>query len=368
MSGRMEGVAVASTLSRAHVLPMLALGVVSATDLTVGRQHVVLGLTVVSPMVAAVVLGRRATAAYGVAALVAAALLGIYDRQYTDETTPTQIARLVLVTAGGAAAVAACTVRQRREQQASRAAAARAADRAALDLAETLQRSLLTDPPQLPRLATAARYRPATLGAHIGGDWYDAFAVPDGTTMVVIGDVAGHDARAAATMAQARGLLRGLAQSVVGSPAAVLTALDRALLDLGVGALVTVTVATLDARCPDASVLLRWSNAGHPPPALVTAGGTATLLERPVDPLLGLDVAGSRSDHELGLSPGDTLLLYTDGLVERRDAPLDTGLATLLDRLRHCAGRPLDDVCDEMVAGLGDRSEDDVALMALRVR
>ncbi len=353
---------------RPHALPLLALLVVSGIDLGAGPQNVVLGLAVVSPMLAAVVLGRRATTAYGLAALLAAALLGIYDRQYTDEAAPTQLARLVLVAIGAAAAVAACTVRQRRELQASRLAAAQAGDRAALELAETLQRSLLTDPPQLPRLSTAARYRPATLGAHIGGDWYDAFAVPDGTTMVVIGDVAGHDARAAATMAQARGLLRGLAQSVVGSPAAVLTALDRALLDLDVGALVTITVATLDDRLPDGGVLLRWSNAGHPPPALVTADGSASLLERPVDRLLGLADDAVRVDHEVLLTPRDTLVLYTDGLVERRDASLDQGLGALLEGLRREAGRPLDDVCDGLLAGLGDRREDDVAVLALRVR
>ncbi|RBY88844.1 serine/threonine-protein phosphatase [Blastococcus sp. TF02A-26] len=319
-------------------------------------------------MVAATVMGRRVTAAYGVAALVTAALLGIYDRQYTEETVPTQIARLVLVAIGVVAAVAACTVRQHREREAARLAAEQAADRAVLAVADAVQRSLLTQPPELDRLTTAVRYRPATVGAHIGGDWYDAFAVPDGTTMLVIGDVEGHDARAAATMAQARGMLRGLAQSVVGSPAAVLTALDRALLDLDVEALVTVTVATLDERAPDGAVGLRWSNAGHPPPVLVGADGTPGLLERPVDRLLGLDAAGPRYDHELLLTPGDTLFLYTDGLVERRDATLDAGLGSLVDRLHGSSAKPLEEVCDSLVAGLGPQTDDDVALMALRVR
>jgi serine phosphatase RsbU (regulator of sigma subunit) len=354
--------------ARNHGLPLAALAFVVGTDVVLGREQVLISLVAITPMIAATVLGRRPTGVYGVLAVVAAALLGIYDHQYTEETLPAQIARIVGVAAGGVAAVAACSLRQRRERQVVSMAAAQARDRAAVELAETLQRSLLTDPPQLERLSTAARYRPATLGAHIGGDWYDAFAVPDGTTMVVIGDVAGHDARAAATMAQARGLLRGLARSVVGSPAAVLTALDRALLDLDVDALVTITVATLDERGPDGSVLMCWSNAGHPPPALLAADGTAALLERPVDRLLGVAVEGDRVDHQLRLAPDDTLVLYTDGLVERRGASLDAGLAALLEDLRRSAGRPLDEVCDDLVAGLGGRHDDDVAILALRVR
>ena len=101
-----------------------------------------------------------------------------------------------------------------------------AASRAVVELAETLQRSLLGDPPAVEGLETAVRYRPATRHAQVGGDWYDAFPVPDGSTMLVIGDVAGHDAPAAATMSQTRGMVRAIAQSAAGSPAAVLTELD----------------------------------------------------------------------------------------------------------------------------------------------
>ncbi|MGY1741448.1 MULTISPECIES: PP2C family protein-serine/threonine phosphatase [unclassified Blastococcus] len=352
---------------RHHALPLAALTLVAATDLVLGREQVLISLVAIAPMIAATVLGRRATAVYAVLAVITAAMLGIYDQQYTEATLTAQIARIVGVAVGGVAAVAACSLRQRREAQARQAAASRAADRAVLDLAETLQRSLLTDPPPLARVATAVRYRPATRGAHVGGDWYDAFAVPDGTTLLVIGDVAGHDAVAAATMAQARGMLRGLAQSVVGSPAAVLSALDRALHDLGIGALVTVTVAVLDER-PAGGVRLRWSNAGHPPPVLVTADGAATLLERPAERLLGLDPGSPRVDHGLVLATGDTLLLYTDGLVERRGEPLDASLDALVGQLRGSADRPLERICDDLVAGLGTAAEDDVALLAVRVR
>ena len=351
----------------AHALPVAALLAVATTDLLLGPDQVLISLVAIAPMVAAVLLGRRSTLVYGVLAVATAALLGVTNDQYSGDALLAQTARIVGVALGGAAAVAACTVRQRRELQAQRLVAVQAADRAAVDLAETLQRSLLTEPPQLARASIAVRYRPATRGAHVGGDWYDAFAVPDGTTLLVIGDVAGHDAVAAATMAQARGMLRGLAQSVVGSPAAVLSALDRALHDLGIGALVTVTVATLDERPAD-GVHLRWSNAGHPPPVLVTTDGTAALLERPVERLLGLDHPSPRADHDLTLAAGDTLLLYTDGLVERRGPSLDTGLTGLVDALSGSADRPLESVCDDLVAGLPDHAEDDVAMLAVRVR
>ncbi|WP_409332101.1 PP2C family protein-serine/threonine phosphatase [Trujillonella humicola] len=355
------------TTARTHALPSGALAAVAAADLLLGRDQVLIGLAVVSPMVAATVLGRRATAGYGALAVLAAVLLGVFDEQYTQGMLAAQVVRIVGVAVGAVAAVAASGLRQRREGRAREAAASAAADRAVMELAETLQRSLLTAPPQLARVATAVRYRPATRGAHVGGDWYDAFAVPDGTTLLVIGDVAGHDAVAAAAMAQARGLLRGLAQSVVGSPAAVLSALDRALHDLGIGALVTITVATVDERSAD-GVHLRWSNAGHPPPVLIGADGRADLLERPVERLLGVEPCGARADHGLTLGVGDTLLLYTDGLIERRGASLDAGLAALLEQARRSAGRPLEQLCDDVLAGLPEHAEDDVALLAARVR
>jgi serine phosphatase RsbU (regulator of sigma subunit) len=351
----------------AHALPVAAVVAAIGTDLLLGRDQVVIGLVAIAPMVSATVLDRRATAGYGVLAVLTAALLGIYDRQYDDGTLAVQVVRVVGVALAGAAAIAVCIRHQRRERETARLVAEQAADRAVLDLSLTLQRSLLTDPPQLPRLATAARYRPATAGAHVGGDWYDVFAVPDGTTLLVIADVAGHDAVAAATMAQARGMLRGLAQSVVGSPAAVLTALDRALDQLGVDTMVSMVVAAVDARPSDGGVPLRWTNAGHPPPVLVGADGDVVLLDRPVDPPLGLMPGLPRVDHDLVLAPGDTLLLYTDGLVESRTAALDAGLAVLVEALRGAEGRSLDEVCDGVLTRLGRRAEDDVALLAARV-
>jgi serine phosphatase RsbU (regulator of sigma subunit) len=279
-----------------------------------------------------------------------------------------EVARLVVAALAGAAAVAIRARCRRREQEAGLFIPDEAVHRAVLHLSETLQRSLLTDPPELARLTTAVRYRPATAGAHVGGDWYDVFAVPDGTTLLVIADVAGHDAVAAATMAQARGMLRGLAQSVLGSPAAVLAALDRALDDLRVDTLMSMVVASVDARPADGGMRFRWTNAGHPPPALIRADGEVVLLDPPVDPPLGLIPGRPRNDHEVVLASGDTLLLYTDGLVESRTASLDAGLGVLVEALRGSAGKSLDEVCDGLLGRLGRRAEDDVALLAARVR
>jgi sigma-B regulation protein RsbU (phosphoserine phosphatase) len=92
------------------------------------------------------------------------------------------------------------------------------------------------------------------------------------------------------------------------------------------------------------------------------------VLERRPDRLLGLDPDCPRTDHELRLVPGDTLLLYTDGLVERRAAPIDTGLTELLDRLGRSSSVPLEELCGDLAGSLGGRTGDDVALFALRVR
>jgi sigma-B regulation protein RsbU (phosphoserine phosphatase) len=352
-----------------HALPLTVLAFFTLVDILIGRDQQVLSLVAITPPAAATALGRRATAAYGVAALVVAALLGIYDRQYTPDTITAQLFRLFGVAVGGAVAVLAATLRLHREEQLKQMSAQAATDRAVLQTAETLQRNLLGQPPRVPLLETAVRYQPASRHTQVGGDWYDAFAFPDGTTMLVIGDVAGHDAPAAATMAQTRGMLRGVAQMVPGSPAAVLSALDRAVGSLGIDTLVTVAVATVSPGPADrnGSPTLRWSNAGHPPPVLVCADGTTKLLERRPELLLGVHAAPDRSDHELALAPGDTLLLYTDGLVERRTMPLDEGTEWLLRLLQEVGRKPLDQLCDTLLREIGDAVDDDVALLAVRV-
>lgn len=237
------------------------------------------------------------------------------------------------------------------------------------DLAEELQRSLLTELPEPDHLHLVARYVPASSGTQIGGDWYDAFLLRDGCTCLVIGDVTGHDLHAAVTMAQMRNVLRGGAHAVVQPPAAIFSAFDWAAHDLAIGAFSTAILARVeqpDDLAERDARLLRWSNAGHLPPLLVQPDGSAELLWRPSDLLLGLHAHTVRHDHTVVLEPGSTVLLYTDGLVERRGERLQDGL----ERLRACAERlahlPLDAFCDGLVAELGSSHEDDVALLALR--
>ncbi|MEU2349688.1 SpoIIE family protein phosphatase [Modestobacter sp. NPDC049651] len=237
-------------------------------------------------------------------------------------------------------------------------------------LAETLQRSLLTDPPQVAHLRINVRYRPAAAEAQVGGDWYDAFLSPDGATTLAVGDVTGHDWTAAAVMGQVRNLLRGVAHALDAPPATTLTALDRAMRDLDVGTLATALLARVEqpAGSADSSArVLRWSCAGHLPPLLVRANGRAQLLRREVDLLLGVDPSTRRRDHEVTLLPGDTVVLYTDGLVERRDATLDDGLARLVAAGRGLATVPVEEVCDRLMAGMAPDLADDIALVTLRV-
>ncbi len=236
--------------------------------------------------------------------------------------------------------------------------------------AESLQRTLLTRLPEPDHLHVVARYVPATREAQVGGDWYDAFLQPDGATVLVVGDVTGHDIAAAAMMGQLRNLVRGTAYDRSEPPASVLSRVDRALQGLQVDTLATVVLARIEQTDSDRQQglrRLRWSNAGHPPPAVLRADGTVELLDRPSDLLLGFDPGSPRSDHEVVLHPDDTVVLYTDGLVERRDSPLDHGLTRLRQALSAVGAVPLDRLCDELLQRLvPDDAEDDIALVAVR--
>jgi light-regulated signal transduction histidine kinase (bacteriophytochrome) len=243
-----------------------------------------------------------------------------------------------------------------------------ARERRIVRAAETLQRSLLSEPPPRPDLQMAVRYVPATREAQVGGDWYDVFTQPDGSTVLVIGDVVGHDIAAAADMAQLRGLLRGIAYDKAEGPAWVLSRLDAAVEGLGLGAIATVLVARL-APAVDGRVRVRWSSAGHLPPVLAGPDGAHRLLVdgRP-DLLIGVSPGAPRHDAEAVLEPGSTLLLYTDGLVERRDQLFDTGVDRLTAALAELHGHPVEEVCDGVLARLvPDGAEDDVALVAVRL-
>jgi serine phosphatase RsbU (regulator of sigma subunit) len=243
--------------------------------------------------------------------------------------------------------------------------------RSVLRAAETLQRSLLTEPVHPTGFKLAVRYVPAAHESHVGGDWYDVFDRPDGSTTLVIGDVVGHDSRAAAAMGQLRGILRGIAYAGSGGPAEMLRQLDTAIAGLGLGVMATVLVGRLERLgAPEEGSRLRWATAGHLPPLLLTPDGTVHPLDTDLPGLLlGVDPTRLRTDHEVLLEPGSTLLLYTDGLVERRDQVFDDGIEQLVKALPELSDRSVDDLCDELLTRLlPGIAEDDVALVAVCLR
>ncbi|NHC15738.1 SpoIIE family protein phosphatase [Motilibacter sp. E257] len=242
------------------------------------------------------------------------------------------------------------------------------------DLAEGLQLSMFTEPPEPDHVQVVVRYSPATEAAQVGGDWYDSFLQPGGATVLVIGDVIGHDVAAAAAMGQVRTLLRGIAADSGAGPAEVLVRVDKVMQTLQVGTTATVVVARLE-QTPDERergiTHLRWSNAGHPPPMVVNPNGTVTPLAGvQADLLLGIAPEIERVESDVILDRAATVLLYTDGLVERRGQGLDDGLSLLRDTLADLAAEDLtlDELCDEVLRRmLPKRPEDDVALVAVRL-
>jgi serine phosphatase RsbU (regulator of sigma subunit) len=237
-------------------------------------------------------------------------------------------------------------------------------------LAEGLQRSLLTDPPAIEDAEIVVRYVPATEAARVGGDWYDAFRQRDGAPVVVIGDVVGHDTAAAAVMGQLRGLLRGIAHHSGAGPVEILRGLDEAIAHMHTDTMATAAVARLerDGAGPGWR-RLRWANAGHPPPILVAPDGEVTVLGSLAgDLMLGVDPAAGRQESVAALPAGAVVLLYTDGLVDRRNSTLDAGLGRLTAQLRELTGRPLVELCDALLARMLDCTpQDDVALVAVRL-
>lgn len=242
------------------------------------------------------------------------------------------------------------------------------------DLAAGLQRSLLTDPPEPDHMQVLVRYTPAAEAAQVGGDWYDAFMQPDGATVLVIGDVVGHDTQAAAAMSQVRTLLRALGAADGAGPAELLTKVDAVMQTLRVGTTATAIVARVEQSRGERACgvsHVRWSNAGHPPAMVINPDATVTPLSGfGSDLLLGVMPDSGRLEHEVTLDRGATVLLYTDGLVERRGQSLEVGLALLQQVLTDLArdGVDLDTLCDEVLARmLPVRPEDDVALVAVRL-
>ncbi|MEV3854675.1 SpoIIE family protein phosphatase [Streptomyces sp. NPDC050095] len=229
-----------------------------------------------------------------------------------------------------------------------------------------LQRAHLTRPPEVAGAALAACYQPASSAGEIGGDWYDALTLPDGTLVLDIGDVAGHDLAAATAMGQLRSMLRALAwnQGPHCTPATVLSRLDAVAEGLHVAPFTTAVHSYL-RRLPGGRWRMTWSNAGHPPPLLVPADGDPYFLTGDgTDPPLCVDPGAARTTHVQELGPGDTLLHYTDGLIETPTAGIDEGQ----ERLRAAAARHRHEPLPELLGHLHELADlrDDTALIAFR--
>ncbi|MFD4694528.1 PP2C family protein-serine/threonine phosphatase [Streptomyces sp. NPDC058463] len=233
--------------------------------------------------------------------------------------------------------------------------------------AERLQRSLLPDLPADGAVELAARYQSAVATAQVGGDWYDAFLLPEGATTLIIGDVAGHDLRSAVTMSQMRNMLRGIACDRKEPPGKILARLDAATHILYPHQTLTCIYALVEKQSPDEPWQLHYAVAGHPEPLLVTWEGETRFLDGGRSMMLGVDPDEHRPDDTEALPPNSTVLLYTDGLVERRDEMLDRGLARLRQHASALAREPLETFCDELLNGLAAAGTDDVALIAVRI-
>lgn len=233
------------------------------------------------------------------------------------------------------------------------------------EIANTLQRSLLPRAlPSLPRLEAAAAYLPAAAGTQAGGDWYDLIELGDDRVGIVVGDVVGNGPPAAAVMGQLRSVLNGYLLDGHG-PAAAMERLDRFARLVPGSAASTCACLTLDTRTGE----LRWTRAGHPPVLVFDGGGDARYLDAAAGTVLGVPGRPPYPEAVTTLGPGCSLLLYTDGLVERRGEPVDLGLGRLTERV--CGllpARPKELAISLIQDALGDGgASDDVALVVLRV-
>jgi PAS domain S-box-containing protein len=231
-------------------------------------------------------------------------------------------------------------------------------------IAETLQRSLLPERlPRLPGLEVAARYEPAAAEAEVGGDWYDVIPIPGGEVGLVMGDVAGKGLAAGSMVGQLRSALRAYALEGH-APQRVLEQLNRLVWnELGESQMATLLYLVLDPA--DGSV--RWVNAGHLPPLLVVGDRLAHFIEGGRSVPLGVMPFPAFEEVTTQLDPGATVILYTDGLVERPGDHIDNGLARLAGAVRDAPEEP-EELCDHLLRALVPEgaAHDDVALLALQ--
>jgi serine phosphatase RsbU (regulator of sigma subunit) len=230
-------------------------------------------------------------------------------------------------------------------------------------LALQLQRAIMPstpDPIDTFGLRIAVRYLPAESGALVGGDWYDAIVLPSKKILLSVGDIAGHGIEAATEMVVLRNALRGLATTGAG-PAQLLTWLNLVAHHLTNNVIASAVCGLYDPG----THTLRWARAGHPPPVLVR-GGNASLLPVLRGTMLGVTAEAQYEEDQLTLHPQDMLLLYTDGLVERRDQAIDEALEELL-RLTETATGPLEQQLDYLLRYNNANTDDDTCVVAIRL-
>ncbi len=278
-------------------------------------------------------------------------------RSYTFTCTPVDISAAAEPAGGGVLVFAADVT-----DHAEAAERLRASERRQRETAVTLQRSLLPQELEQPDdLRIAAVYHPGGTEAAVGGDWYDVITLGGGRTALVIGDVMGRGVRAAAVMGQLRTAVRAYARLDL-PPHEVLQLLDGLAAEIDANQIATCVYAVHD---PNEGRLM-YASAGHLPILVRDENGTVLRTDEPTGPPLGTG-GWMHSSGSVPLGPGSTAVLYTDGLVERRDADLDEGIEALQRALAGATGTP-QVVCDRLVrsAGVTADHDDDVAVLVLQ--
>lgn len=230
-------------------------------------------------------------------------------------------------------------------------------------LAETLQRAMLPEQADVPGLDVWTYYAPNAEHAQVGGDWYDILQISTDVVGLVIGDVVGHDVEAAATMGQLRSVVRSYAFET-SEPGSVLRKVDQLVAGMGIPRSASMVYATL-LKSASGSQSIEYSCAGHLPPLLLRKGEVVT-LDQGAGALVGFG-SRERTSGSYDLLPGDTLLFYTDGLIERRDRSLRIGLEKLLETAAAIQSKDAAGVGEELLARLADKPEDDVAIVVVRL-
>ena len=241
----------------------------------------------------------------------------------------------------------------------------RAAHEREQQTALTLQQAMLHAPDLAGHREIAVRYMPAISSLNVCGDWYDVVDLSEEEFTVAVGDVVGHGLEAAAVMGMLRSALTAAVRAIR-DPGQAMDVLSRYASTVDGALATTAAKAVVDTRLKH----LTYTSAGHPPPVLARPDGTVDVLDKATDPPLGVLLDQQPRAHQtVSYTPGDTLVLYTDGLIERRGEDIDVGLRRLTDTVaRHPAQGP-EQLADTLLGGLGvaDGGQDDIALIVARL-